>query len=283
MDHNEKYGSVADCKVAKSRRLTGGCCAKMDPGEDVESEQQDRNRVSEELIMVVQEMKKYFPLERHGKPGPLDALNYALRCVHSVQANSESFQILSQNGAPQADVTLCSPEELAAIASEHTSKNTDTFVAVFSFLSGRLVHISEQAPSILNCKKEFLESCHFVELLAPQDMRVFYMHTAHAQLPFWNKWTQRVASQYELEPVKSFFCRIGGGEAGEPQPLYCPFRITPYLIHVHSSALAEAEPCCLLLVEKMHSGYQAPRIPADKRIFTTTHTPGCVFLEIDER
>ncbi|KAB0343421.1 hypothetical protein FD754_020347 [Muntiacus muntjak] len=162
------------------------------------SEQQDRNRVSEELIMVVQEMKKYFPSERHGKPGTLDAFNYALRCVHSVQANSESFQILSQNGAPQADVTLCSPEELAAIASEHTSKNTDTFVAVFSFLSGRLVHVSEQAPSILNCKKEFLESY----------MRVFYMHTAHAQLPFWNKWTQRVASQYELEPVKSF-CRIG--------------------------------------------------------------------------
>ncbi|XP_043779029.1 period circadian protein homolog 3 isoform X3 [Cervus elaphus] len=334
MDHNEKYGSVADCKVAKNRRLTEGCCAKMDPGEDVErsggksqnprgnqrhelegpqasgpeapgndaaelwrqkcelrskfvqtsnSEQQDRNRVSEELIMVVQEMKKYFPSERHGKPSTLDALNYALRCVHSVQANSESFHIHSQNGAPQADVTLCSLEELATIASEHASKNTDTFVAVFSFLSGRLVHVSEQAPSILNCKKEFLESCHFVELLAPQDMRVFYMHTAQAQLPFWNKWTQRVASQYELAPVKSFFCRIGGGEAGEPQRPYCPFRITPYLIRMHSSALAEAEPCCLLLVEKMHSGYQDPRIPADKRIFTTTHTPGCVFLEIDER
>lgn len=36
MDHNEKYGSVADCKVAKSRRQTEGCCAKMDPCEDVE-------------------------------------------------------------------------------------------------------------------------------------------------------------------------------------------------------------------------------------------------------
>lgn len=49
------------------------------------SEQQDRNRVSEELVMVVQEMKKYFPSERHKKPSTLDALNYALRCVHSVQ------------------------------------------------------------------------------------------------------------------------------------------------------------------------------------------------------
>lgn len=64
-------------------------------------------------------------------------------------------------------------------------------MAVFSFLSGRLVHISEQATLILNCKKEFLESSHFVELLAPEDVRVFYTHTAHAQLPFWNNWTQR--------------------------------------------------------------------------------------------
>lgn len=66
----------------------------------------------------------------------------------------------------------------------------DTFVAVFSFLSGRLVHISEQAASILNCKNDFLESSHFVELLAPQDVRVFCAHTAHARLPLWNSWAQ---------------------------------------------------------------------------------------------
>ncbi|XP_059944894.1 period circadian protein homolog 3 isoform X6 [Mesoplodon densirostris] len=247
------------------------------------SEPQDQIRVSKDLITVVQEMKKYFPSERQSKPSTLDALNYALRCVHSVQANSEFFQILHQNGAPQADVTMYSLEELATIASEHTSKNTDTFVAVFSFLSGRLVHVSEQAPSILHCKKEFLESSHFVELLAPQDVRVFYTHTAHAQLPFWNNWTQRAASRYEFAPVKSFFCRIRGGEARELGQPHCPFRMIPCLIHVHSSARPEPEPCCLTLVEKIHSGYEAPRIPVDKRIFTTTHTPGCVFLEIDER
>lgn len=49
------------------------------------SEQRDRNRVSEELIMVVQEMKKHFPSERRSKPSTLDALHYALRCVQSVQ------------------------------------------------------------------------------------------------------------------------------------------------------------------------------------------------------
>ncbi|XP_036084174.1 period circadian protein homolog 3 isoform X6 [Rousettus aegyptiacus] len=251
--------------------------------ESSNSEQQDRNRVSEELITVVQEMKKYFPSEKHNKPSTLDALNYALRCVHSVQANSEFFQILSQNGAPQTDVTAYSLEELATIASEHTSKNTDTFVAVFSFLSGRLVHISEQATSILNCKKDFLESSHFVELLAPQDVRVFCTHTAHAQLPFWDNWIRRAASQHECAPEKPFFCRIRGGEDRKQEKHCYPFRIIPYLIHVQSSAGQEPEPCCLTLAEKIHSGYEAPRIPVDKRIFTTTHTPGCVFLEIDER
>lgn len=39
-------------------------------------------------------------------------------------ANSEFFQILSPNGASQADVTTYSLEELATMASEHTSKNT---------------------------------------------------------------------------------------------------------------------------------------------------------------
>ncbi|KAM5320352.1 period circadian protein homolog 3 isoform 1-T2 [Glossophaga mutica] len=251
--------------------------------ESSNSEQQDRNRVSEELIMVVQEMKKHFPSERHNKPSTLDALNYALRCVQSVQANSEFFQILGQNGAPPADATTYSLEELAAIASEHTSKNTDTFVAVFSFLSGRLVHISEQAASILNCKKDSLESSHFAELLAPEDVRMFYTHTAHTQLPFWTNWTQTAASQYDCAPVKSFFCRIRGGESREQEKRHFPFRIIPYLIHVRSSARPESEPCCLTLAEKIHSGYEAPRIPVDKRIFTTTHTPGCVFLEIDER
>ncbi|XP_004417822.1 PREDICTED: LOW QUALITY PROTEIN: period circadian clock 3 [Odobenus rosmarus divergens] len=250
--------------------------------ENSNREQQDRNRVSEELIMVVQEMKKYFPSERHSKPSTVDALNYALLCVHSVQANSGFFQPLSQSGAPQAAATAYNLEELATAASGYTSKNTDTFVAVFSFLSGRLVHISEQAASILNCKKDFLESSHFVELLAPQDVRVFCAHTALAQLPLWSNWTQR-ASQYKFAPVKSFFCRIRGGQDTEQEKHYYPFRIIPYLMYVRSSTQLESEPCCLTLVEKIHSGFEAPRIPADKRIFTTTHTPGCVFLEIDER
>ncbi|KAI1892484.1 hypothetical protein AGOR_G00133890 [Albula goreensis] len=45
----------------------------------------------------------------------------------------------------------------------------------------------------------------------------------------------------------------------------------------------EGQPCCLALAERIHSGYEAPRIPLDKRIFTTTHSPGCVFMEVDDR
>ncbi|XP_051027108.1 period circadian protein homolog 3 isoform X2 [Acomys russatus] len=275
-----------DCPQARGQGLQGASGQKGPlQGTYVDgshSEHEDRNRMSEELIMVVQEMKKYFPAERHSKPSTLDALNYALRCVHSVQANSEFFQIPSPHGTCLADVTVYSLEELACLVSEHTSKNTDTFVAVFSFLSGRLVHISEQATLILNSKKDVLKSSHFVDLIAPQDVRVFYTHTARTQLPFWNSWTQR-ASRYENAPVKSFFCRICGGGAREQKKHYSPFRILPHLVHVHSSAQPEPEPCCLTVVEKIHSGYEAPRIPVDKRIFTTTHTPGCVFLEVDER
>lgn len=56
--------------------------------------------------MVVQEMKKYFPSGRHHKPSTLDALNYALRCVHSVQGN--------RAGESAVPGTAARPEELSA-------------------------------------------------------------------------------------------------------------------------------------------------------------------------
>ncbi|CAO2590107.1 Period circadian protein homolog 3 [Lemmus lemmus] len=233
--------------------------------------------------MIVQEMKKYFPAERHTKPSTLDALNYAVRCVHSVQANSDFFSSLSPHGTPQTDVTAHGLEELAGLTSEHASKNTDTFVAVFSLLSGRLVHISEQAASILNSKKDFLMSSRFVDLLAPQDARVFYAHTVQSQLPFWSSQTQRGKWAECTGTSSNHFDLFSGGGDRAQKKRYSPFWILPYLVHMHSPAQPEPEPCCLALAEKIHSGYEAPRIPVDKRIFTTTHTPGCVFLEVDER
>ncbi|KAM8989573.1 period circadian protein homolog 3 isoform 10-T10 [Ara ararauna] len=228
---------------------------------------------------------------------------------------SSRSKALSDRRVFHTDVMTYSIEELVAVASEHTPKNTDTFVAVFSLLSGRMVHISEQAASILNCKKKVLDSSRFVELLVPQDVSVFYTHTDQSHLPLWNMESQ-TASLYEYAQVKSFFCRIRSGKDQETR--YYPFRITPYLVHVCTSVHVDTESCCLALAEKIHSGYEGksgdcsqknqanikmqcmkvcylclelvlgwarppPRIPMDKRIFTTTHTPGCVFLDIDDR
>ncbi|KAM6108772.1 LOW QUALITY PROTEIN: period circadian protein homolog 3 [Pterocles gutturalis] len=299
-------------------------------------------------MMMIQEMKRCLPEEKRSssKPSTISALNYALQCVQQVRANNDFFQALSDRRMFQTDVMTYSIEELVAVASEHTSKNTvrnsdtlkefvtccftlclvsvhrfveiepvklkkplsfrqtglvslnidqdyflsvltrcptaDTFVAVFSLLSGRIVHISEQAASILNCKKKVLDSSRFVELLVPQDVSVFYTHTDQSHLPLWSMESQ-TASLYEYAQVKSFFCRIRGGKDQEQEMRCYPFRITPYLVHVCTSVHVDAESCCLALAEKIHSGYEAPRIPMDKRIFTTTHTPGCVFLEIDDR
>ncbi|NXF36452.1 PER3 protein, partial [Nyctibius bracteatus] len=238
-------------------------------------------------MMMIQEMKRCLPEEKRSssKPSTISALNYALQCVQQVQANNDFFQALNDRRVFQTDVMTYSIEELVAVASEHTPKNTDTFVAVFSLLSGRIVHISEQAASILNCKKKVLDSSRFVELLVPQDVSVFYTHTDQSHLPLWNM-ESRTGSVYEYAQVKSFFCRIRQVHCyrgGKDQETHCyPFRITPYLVHVCTSVHVDAESCCLALAEKIHSGYE-PRIPMDKRIFTTTHTPGCVFLEIDDR
>ncbi|NXC54639.1 PER3 protein, partial [Aleadryas rufinucha] len=252
-------------------------------------------------MMMIQEMKRCLPEEKRSsnKPSTISALNYALQCVQQVQANNDFFQALNDRRVFQTDVVTYSIEELVAVASEHTPKNTDTFVAVFSLLSGRIVHISEQAASILNCKKKVLDSSRFVELLVPQDVSVFYTHTDQSHLPLWNMESQ-TASPYEYAQVKSFFCRIRGGKDQEQEARCYPFRITPYLVHVCTSVRVDAESCCLALAEKIHSGYEGksggsngkkpkliekctPRIPMDKRIFTTTHTPGCVFLDIDDR
>ncbi|XP_417528.4 period circadian protein homolog 3 isoform X6 [Gallus gallus] len=248
------------------------------------SDQLDWSQSHKDLMVMIQEIKKCLPEEKRSssKPSTISALNYALRCVQQVRANNEFFQALNDRRMFQTDVMTYSTEELVTLASERTPKNNDTFVAVFSLLSGRIVHISEQAASILNYKKQVLESSRFVELLAPQDASVFYAHTDQSHLPLWNTESQ-TASLYEYAQVKSFFCRIRGGKDQEQEMHWYPFRITPYLVHVCTSVHVDAESCCLALAEKIHSGYEAPRIPMDKRIFTTTHTPGCVFLEIDDR
>ncbi|XP_056398361.1 period circadian protein homolog 3 isoform X2 [Hyla sarda] len=285
-DCNGHESSGTDSHVNKSNRRSN--CTFRRPskstGSSNNSEQMERTRSHKELMSMVQEMKRRLPAEKvdRTKPSTVDALNYALKCVRQVQANSAFFQVLSDNGTARVETSVHTLEDLETITSEHPPKNTDTFVIVFSLTSGKMVYISEQAAYILNCKKKLLDSSRFVELLAPQDVSVFYKHTTQCHLLPWNIGAG-TASLYEYTQVKSFFCRIRGGKDRDHELRYNPYRITPYSVRVRTSPDVEPEPCCLALVEKIHSGYEAPRIPLDKRIFTTTHTPGCVFLEVDDR
>uniref|UniRef100_A0AAQ5XH53 PAS domain-containing protein n=1 Tax=Amphiprion ocellaris TaxID=80972 RepID=A0AAQ5XH53_AMPOC len=241
-----------------------------------------RGQAHREVMITVAEMKKRLPSDKRSrsKASTVEALHYALNCVKQVQANSEYYKLLMRNGQDErGDATICTLEELERVVSEHTLKNTDSFVVVFSLSSGRVMYASEQTPSILCCKRKFLESAKFVELLFHQDVNVFYSHTAQPHLPPWT------GVLFDCAQVKSFFCRIRGGKDREGEMRYNPFRITPYLLRVQGTGSSgeEEEPCCLALAERIISGYEAPRIPMDKRIFTTTHSPGCVFLEVDDR
>uniref|UniRef100_A0A673BQP7 PAS domain-containing protein n=1 Tax=Sphaeramia orbicularis TaxID=375764 RepID=A0A673BQP7_9TELE len=248
-----------------------------------------KGQTHREVMITVAEMKKRLPSDKRSrsKASTVEALHYALNCVKQVQANSEYYKLLMRNGQDERrDATVCTLEELERVTSEHTLKNTDSFVVVFSLSSCRVLYASEQAPSILCCKRKFLESAKFVELLYHQDVNVFYSHTAQPHLPPWSN-SHSVGVLFDCAQVKSFFCRIRsvGGKDREGEMRYNPFRITPYLLKVQGTGSGgeEEEPCCLALAERIISGYEAPRIPMDKRIFTTTHSPGCVFLEVDDR
>nr|XP_057910652.1 period circadian protein homolog 3 isoform X2 [Doryrhamphus excisus] len=246
-----------------------------------------KGQTHKELMYTVSEMKKRLPSDKRSrsKASTVEALHYALKCVKQVQANSEYYKLLMRNGQDERrDATVCTPEELERVTSEHNLKNTDSFVVVFSLSSGRVLHASEHAPIILCCKRKFLESAKFVELLFHQDVNVFYSHTAQPHLPPWTN-SHTAGVLFDCAQVKSFFCRIRGGKDREGEMRYNPFRITPYLLKVQGTGSSgeEEEPCCLALAERIISGYEAPRIPMDKRIFTTTHSPGCVFLEVDDR
>ena len=47
-----------------------------------------------------------------------------------------------------------------------------------------------------------------------------------------------------------------GGKEREGALRYYPFRMTPYLMKVQDAQLAEDQLCCLLLAERVHSGYE---------------------------
>uniref|UniRef100_A0A7N6AUS4 Period circadian protein homolog 2 n=1 Tax=Anabas testudineus TaxID=64144 RepID=A0A7N6AUS4_ANATE len=251
------------------------------------SEQSAKAKTQKELFKTLKELKMHLPSEKRskGKSSTVNTLKYALRCVKQVKANEEYYQMLMINDSqpPGFDVSSYTIEEINSITSEYTLKNTDIFAVAVSLITGKIVYISDQAASILNCKREVFNNAKFVEFLTPQDVSVFYSFTTPYRLPSWSMCTGAESSPTECMQEKSFFCRISGGKEREGDLQYYPFRMTPYLMKVQDAELGEEQFCCLLLAERVHSGYEAPRIPPDKRIFTTTHTPNCVFQDVDER
>ncbi|XP_043975634.1 period circadian protein homolog 2-like [Gambusia affinis] len=251
------------------------------------SEQSAKAKTQKELFKTLKELKMHLPPEKRskGKSNTVNTLKYALRCIKQVKANEEYYQMLMINDSqpPGFDVSSYTIEEINTITSEYTLKNTDIFAVAVSLITGKIVYISDQAASILNCKREVFNNAKFVEFLTPQDVSVFYSFTTPYRLPSWSMCTGAESSPTECMQEKSFFCRISGGKEREGDLQYYPFRMTPYLMKVQDAELSEEQFCCLLLAERVHSGYEAPRIPPDKRIFTTTHTPNCVFQDVDER
>ncbi|XP_070786122.1 period circadian protein homolog 1b [Enoplosus armatus] len=250
------------------------------------SDQSARVQTQKELMKAIKELKLRIPTERKAKghSSTLHALKYALQCVKQVRANKEYYHQWSVEDCHDCslDLSTFTIEELDNITSEYTLKNTDTFSMAVSFLSGKVVYVSPQGSSLLRCKPECLQGTMFSELLAPQDVSTFYSSTAPCRLPNWASCIGS-ASPVDCTQEKSMFCRISADRTQGYEMRYSPFRLTPYQLTIRDSDAAEPQPCCLLIAEKVHSGYEAPRIPPDKRIFTTSHTPSCLFQEVDER
>ncbi|XP_040202705.1 period circadian protein homolog 1 isoform X2 [Rana temporaria] len=250
------------------------------------SEQSAREKNQKELMKALKELKIRLPSEkRKGKSGTLATLQYALSCVKQVRANQEYYQqwTIDESQPCSLDMSSFTIEEVESVTSEYTLKNPDTFAVAVSFITGRIVYISDQASHILHCKRDVFKGATFAEFLAPQDVSVFYGSTAPYHLPSWSSCISGDTASMDYTQEKSLFCRISGGRERDMNIRYHPFRLTPYLMKVRDPDNAEGQPCCLLIAEKIHSGYEAPRIPPDKRIFTTRHTPSCVFQEVDER
>lgn len=68
----------------------------------------------------------------------------------------------------------------------HVHVQQDIFAVTVSLITGKIVYISDQAASILNCKRDVFKNSKFVEFLSPQDVSVFYSFTTPYRLPSWS-------------------------------------------------------------------------------------------------
>lgn len=60
--------------------------------------------------------------------------------------------------------------------------------------------------------------------------------------------------------VYGLLCVHSGGKEKEGDLKYYPFRMTPYLMKVQDFELSEEHFCCLILAERVNSGYEGSYI-----------------------
>ncbi|XP_070801420.1 period circadian protein homolog 2 [Pituophis catenifer annectens] len=284
-DINENYSSRHDSHSNEGEENDKETAINMESFDYYKrSEQSSKSKIRKELIKTLQDLKGYLPPHKKikGKSSVLATLKYALRSIKQIEANEEEYQLTMINDSYVSDLDIlsCTMEDVKNITAEYTMKNADMFAVAVSLATGKILYISDQAACILHCKKDLFKNAKFVEFLAPQDVSVFYSSTIPYRLPSWSICNGVESATQEFMKEKSFFCRFSTGKVNINETCYHPFRMTPYLIKIQD---IEDQLCCMLLAEKVHSGYEAPRIPPNKRIFTTVHTPSCLFQEVDER
>ncbi|KAM3932121.1 period circadian protein homolog 2 isoform 2-T3 [Leptodactylus fuscus] len=292
-DENGKESTPKSCSSCQPPACSSNAFPLMmadsehNPSTSGYSEQPAKAKTQKELLKILKELRSYLPPEKRlrGKSSTTASLRYALHCIQQVKANEEYYQLLMVNDEHPygQDLSCYMVQEIASITSEFTKNNMDVFAVAVSLVTGRILYISEQASLVLRCSADLFSQVRFVELLAPQDVSVFYSSTTPYRLPSWSMCNGTDSGNLDGLEEKSFYCRIGCGRESRKELSYHPFRLTPYLIRVQTEESATEQLCCVLFAERVHSGYEAPRIPADKRIFTTTHTPSCLFQDIDER
>uniref|UniRef100_A0A8C2UWA7 Period circadian protein homolog 2 n=2 Tax=Chinchilla lanigera TaxID=34839 RepID=A0A8C2UWA7_CHILA len=289
-DHGKELGMIVE--PPDPQRAFSLMMAEPEPnlstsGSGCSSKASAKVETHKELIKTLRELKVHLPADKKakGKASTLATLKYALRSVKQVKANEEYYQLLmsSESQPCSVDVPSYTVEQVEGVTSEYMGKNADMFAVAVSLVSGKILYISSQVASIFHCKRDTFSDAKFVEFLAPHDVSVFHSSTTPCRLPSWSVCGGVDSFTQECMEEKSFFCRVSVGKNHEDEICYQPFRMTPYLVKVQEPLGAESQLCCLLLAEKVHSGYEAPRIPPEKRIFTTTHTPNCLFQDVDER
>uniref|UniRef100_UPI00358E16B9 period circadian protein homolog 1-like isoform X2 n=1 Tax=Myxine glutinosa TaxID=7769 RepID=UPI00358E16B9 len=76
--------------------------------------------------------------------------------------------------------------------------------------------------------------------------------------------------------------RDAGAECRGVGPRFLPIRVRPYLVRVQDVD-GSVEPVCLAVGQRLHSAFTVPRLPTEKRVFMTTHSPSCIFIDVDDR